>query len=1650
MIKKLQLLIFLPAFLFCKFTSAQFIVPYQGTDTVYTCSGTLKDRINTQFGYLDDVNGTLIIYPTTPGYKIKLTFSQFSTDDNSDYLEIWSGIGNGGQLIGKYFFANSPGTVYSGDSSGAITLHFFTDWELGGLGFEAAIECIAPSALPDLFLYKNLESNLYNQVSSYQICNNGKDTTAISCHTFLSTDGFIDGADLLLEIDSNLSIGENKSAISPIYNSYPPNTVPGNYYSIINIENQNVVTENNESNNTMALPILVDSSFIDLVGINVYTQDPFLAGDMISVEVSAYNMGNNDLHQSINVGIYLSLNYDLDANDIKLGSLPMPRRSSFYYSNYNVTNNNLLIPNSLSPGIYQLIAVIDDSLLITESNEKNNSILRPITLVKNNLDLFLNKASISKLNTAPGGNVKVSYYPVQFGTNANPGSTDSYYLSVDSILDASDIPLMSQSASNPYWAKNAILQIPSSALTGNYYIIIKLDGANAIAETDENNNTYSIHISVDTPFTDLKFYAHQSGNYRCTNLQGYAITTIFYNAGNVPFDSTRAGYFISLDKQLDSTDNLITYRKAAPLQSFEKTDVSLLNWSIPGWLPYGKYYILTVIDALDSVQESNEFNNILVDSILVVAPENDWTIDSYHTNIQNTIKAGDSMNVTIVLRNLENHGPNTGFTTNYYLSKKSHLDTSATLLFSSATQAFLWLKIPTNTLPGVYYFLAYCDYGNVIAETNENNNEAAFPIYVYSGTLTHDSIPDMGHDTLTTCNSYLSDYDINISNGILTINPGVPGNHIAIQSIDLSYLINKFDLYDGPDTSAPLIEKLSEEDLDYSGTYYSTNSSGTLTILCNGHSSWEYSASYSALISCVDSVPACDLELKTNYYNYNNKARPGGQVRLIFSALHNKGGFPAASANVGYYFSMDDTLDSSDIFLDSTSVGKMIGGKSIQFEKYVQLPLTLSSGLYYIFAKTDFSNAIPEPDEQNNIARFTILINTAPSDLELTNLTFSSINLTNCPYYINFDTYLNNNGNLTEDSSWVGLFLSPDNQLDSTDTFIGKRYVELNIPANSIQQISIGFNVPLTIAPGIYFVFSVADYTHRLNESNELNNAVSFPIRLAPRYSDLVTLSGNVLYYNYNNSKFCRIDNFASADVGNYPIYSGKTAVYLSSDSLFDAGDVFLDTVFSISNSTFYLDSLVSPGNYYLITELDFRNQDPESDETNNLLAMPFIVPDTSNDLAFYWVVDKRKTCVAGNEIGVTGIYKNKSANQLSNLQVGVYLSSDTLIDSADIKLLSTRGNYFFAGMPIIPRGTVQGNYYLIFKVDDNDSIPETDESNNSTYLPLYVYPSQVDLTFNTTTLSNSAVAAGYTLVANAEVYNHSNNKVKSSKVGFYLSNDTLFDTGDLFLTHSFDTPIEAGSYSYKNTQLTIPSSTTNGNYFILFFVDDSSQVNEDNESNNIRAIPIIIGAPIVDLSIKAPSLSNIWLLAGSIINSSLSIENLGNIYSSSSNLTYFFSKDTLVDSLDILLSVKAGSALAAGVSEIRNQAITIPTQADTGNYFILFIADYSGLLAESNELNNKGYVAINISLVGIKEQIPVEDITISPNPFRSKIKIEFGNNFMKSITVFDISGRIIYQKKEILESSSEINTANWAEGIYFIDIKQDQKAFRKKLIKLN
>ncbi len=239
-------------------------------------------------------------------------------------------------------------------------------------------------------------------------------------------------------------------------------------------------------------------------------------------------------------------------------------------------------------------------------------------------------------------------------------------------------------------------------------------------------------------------------------------------------------------------------------------------------------------------------------------------------------------------------------------------------------------------------------------------------------------------------------------------------------------------------------------------------------------------------------------------------------------------------------------------------------------------------------------------------------------------------------------------------------------------------------------------------------------------------------------------------------------------------------------------------------------------------------------------------------------------------DTSVTGIFteteiSNNGKADSGNFYVTYYLSADKTITPDDLAI----GFRFFQNIPVREResftGSLKipqvkpGDYYIGVIADPANSVMEVSENNNakSTAVPITILgfneqlqaagahydPLTVKGTYTETIngpdlvvmdISNPYIAtAGETITVKTSIRNQGSEPTRASTAHLYISEDRLFDAGDLLLGSGVVDPLSPGMQTDGNALVELPTTLKKGIYYLCVVVDEDGAITESVEDNN-------------------------------------------------------------------------------------------------------------------------------------------------------------------------------------------------------------------------
>lgn len=274
------------------------------------------------------------------------------------------------------------------------------------------------------------------------------------------------------------------------------------YYIILYVDKNNEINEVLEFNNTTCFIINDNTGKPDLV---IKDLVAFIGGTErpeMRIICTIENQGSTiaDFQSFNGLGVYVSIDSILDSDDILFGNINVDNLNPGETCSIDET-----ISDAPTNGTYYVFFYIDYEDRVTESIESNNISVWVYRILLTPLfcDLGIQNTTINPISVYSGDSIIVNClisnggdFVAVFNHNAV-----EYYLSTNANWGLSDIFLGASTlsyleAGDSYQISGKKLLIPSTVVTGTYYILFYVDKENDNYELIETNNLVSVPIDV--------------------------------------------------------------------------------------------------------------------------------------------------------------------------------------------------------------------------------------------------------------------------------------------------------------------------------------------------------------------------------------------------------------------------------------------------------------------------------------------------------------------------------------------------------------------------------------------------------------------------------------------------------------------------------------------------------------------------------------------------------------------------------------------------------------------------------------------------------------------------------------------------------------------------------------------------------------------------------------------------------------------------------------------------------------------------------------------------------------------------------------------------------------------------------------------------
>ncbi len=332
---------------------------------------------------------------------------------------------------------------------------------------------------------------------------------------YLSQDDNITTADGLLatvNVDSAVNPGDVFGEGAPGRTVTLPVSLPeGTWYVGMMVDPGGEVNEIDEGNNVAwtSLEVAQEAEEVDLVADSlVPVVASVQAGDNLAVDWAGHLAASStgDVSDAFIVAFYLSPNAAIDASDTLLDQVtitgPLTPGDAF-----GANGGMLTIPSGTAAGNWFVGMVVDNSGVITETNENNNTRTASLTVTSAEIpqpDVVVRQCSATTAEVAPGDQVVFEWEQ----RNAGDDKASPFHISIllsddmhgDPATDTVLVGWMSSTweAGSAWVAKTRTVDIPAGTADGTWYLMVVLDDTDVLDESNENNNQCSDQVAVES------------------------------------------------------------------------------------------------------------------------------------------------------------------------------------------------------------------------------------------------------------------------------------------------------------------------------------------------------------------------------------------------------------------------------------------------------------------------------------------------------------------------------------------------------------------------------------------------------------------------------------------------------------------------------------------------------------------------------------------------------------------------------------------------------------------------------------------------------------------------------------------------------------------------------------------------------------------------------------------------------------------------------------------------------------------------------------------------------------------------------------------------------------------------------------------------
>lgn len=322
--------------------------------------------------------------------------------------------------------------------------------------------------------------------------------------------------------------------------------------------------------------------------------------------------------------------------------------------------------------------------------------------------------------------------------------------------------------------------------------------------------------------------------------------------------------------------------------------------------------------------------------------------------------------------------------------------------------------------------------------------------------------------------------------------------------------------------------------------------------------------------------------------------------------------------------------------------------------------------------------------------------------------------------------------------------------------------------------------------------------------------------------------------------------------------------------------------------------------------------------------------------------------------------YENNGASTHSNIQVGFYISTNSLITTVDqpriggaTLTLSPDDVFTFRTSVTIPNNlNSDQDYWLGVIIDDTGSISEMVEWNNATYIPIRV---------------NSKVLTGLSISGPSSV--------NESSTAAYTATASWDDGTTSTVTPTWS---ENSSFASISSSGVLSTTSVTSNQSVTV----SASYSSGSVTKTVSKLVTIVLSGSPDLVIDTFAVLDHMPETGENILIGATVRNQGNGSSNSTTLRYYRSTDATISTTDTQIGTDPIPSLSPGGSSSPSTLVSI---SSAGTYWLGACVDaVSGESSTSNNCSTGVQVTVNLTVIAAAPMIAVigDDSVLEGSPY--------------------------------------------------------------------